>query len=361
MKRMMLVFLAVFLSTVYAQDLLIGHTDPGQTSGVMANIAGDPFYDTVDLEDWTSQTPTVDHLQEYDCVFTWSHSAYQDKTTLGNNLADYVDQGGAVVIVNLCWSYPFELSGRIMSDTDYCPLELVWRAQGREDRQGLGDYDADHPIMDGVESITEIEYWEYLDVRPSVTWLADLTNFYALAGINADQNVVGINLYPGDYRYWEGDGWILFNNAIRYLMDTDTAPPYVDDIYPGDGECEIPEEVVFHCKDEQSCVDSTTISFTLQDETLGRGCAIGTGAAVGAPVSPAALIPGDLDIDDTDPKDVVCTWTPDEPLGCDRWYTATVDGSLADVLGNEMGEDFVWEFGGFDVEETSWGVLKTAF
>jgi len=292
-------------------------------------------------------------------VLTWSHSAYQDRTTLGDNLADYVDDGGAVVILNFCWNSSIGLSGRIMTDDDYCPMCLIWRGGGAN-AAGMGDYDADHPIMDGVESITGIEFWEYLGVYPIATWLASLDSFYDLAGINAAQNVVGINMYPGDDHFWQGDGWILFNNAIRYLMDTDTAPPYVDDIYPGDGEYEIPEEVVFHCKDEQSAVDSTTISFTLENDTLSRGCAVETGAAVSSPAAPTALIPGDLDIDDTDPRDVVCIWTPDEPLGW-RWFTATVDGSLADVLGNEMGEDFVWEFGASDVEETSWGEVKAGF
>ena len=361
MKRTVFVILAAFLSTVFAHSLLIGHADPGQTSDVEANIAGDPYYDTVDIEDWCDQTPTVDHLSEYDCVLTWSHSAYQDKTTLGNNLADYVDDGGAVVIVNFCWSYPSGLAGRIMSDPDYCPLEQVWRGGGANG-EGLGDYDEDHPIMAGVESITGIEYWEYLGVYPEATWLADLTNGYALAGINADQNAVGINMYPGDSHQWQGDGWILFNNAIQYLMDPDTAPPYVGGMYPGEGEYgPIDTDIVFHCKDDDSGVDTTTIDFTARDTSLAGGRAIGRGAAVGSAHSPNRTIPGDLNVDDSDPRDVVCTFNPDDELPWDT-ITCTVDGSLADRLGYEMGEDFVWWFTTiWDVEEASWGALKTAF
>ncbi len=353
MKRATFVFLAVLLSAVYGQDLLIGHTDSGQTSDVEAYIAGDPFYDTVDLEDWRDQTPTVGHLLQYDCVLTWSYNPYQDRTTLGDNLADYVDDGGAVVILYDCWDTSIGLSGRIMTDNDYCPMCLVWRGGGANG-EGLGDYDEDHPIMDGVESITGIEFWEYLGVYPAATWLASLTNGKDLAGINTAENVVGLNLYPGDGRFWQGDGWILINNAVRYMMDTDTAPPYVDGIYPEDGEHEVPDHVVFHCIDAQSAVDFTTISFSLTDDTLGRGCSVGAGTA--------GVIPGDLDIDDTDPRDVVCTWTPRDPLDDFYYYTATVDGSLADELGNEMGEDFVWQFGWTGVvKETSWGAVKASF
>ncbi|MCK4592978.1 hypothetical protein KAU45_00655 [bacterium] len=218
MKKVLLILLSTLLCAAFAQDLLIGHTDPGQTGDVEEHIAGDPYYDRVDLENWCSDTPTVDHLLEYDCVFTWNGLPYDDRALLGHNLADYVDQGGAVVILNFCWGYsPWGLSGRIMDDSDYCPLTLVYRCGGRDD-QDLGDYDPDHPIMAGVESITGIYYWIYLGVWPDATWIASLTNGYALVGINAWENVVGINMYPGDNRRWSGDGWILLNNAIQYIM-----------------------------------------------------------------------------------------------------------------------------------------------
>jgi hypothetical protein len=219
MKKVFVVLLSTFLCA-FAHDLLIGHADPDETSGVEENIAGDPYYDTVDLEDWRSQTPTVDHLLEYDCVFTWSSMGYADPTALGNNLADYVDLGGAVAILNFCWDPSSGLGGRIMNDTDYCPLAPVYDVRDG-DRRGdpdMGDYDDLHPIMDGVASITGIYYWSYLSVLPGATWLAELTNGYDLAGINADESVVGINMYPGDTHQWQGDGWLLFNNAIKYLL-----------------------------------------------------------------------------------------------------------------------------------------------
>ena len=217
MKRLVLIVLSALLGITSAHNLLIGHADPGKTADVQEHIAGDPYYDRVDIEDWCNVTPSVDHLLKYDCVFTWNSQGYQDPTQLGNNLADYVDLGGAVVILNFCWDYPDGLSGRIMTDSDYCPLTHVWRGGGANGVD-LGDYDPDHPIMAGVESITGIEYWRYLGVWPCATWIASLTNSYALAGINDAESVVGLNLYPGDGRFWEGDGWILFNNAIQYIM-----------------------------------------------------------------------------------------------------------------------------------------------
>ena len=150
--------------------------------------------------------------------------------------------------------------------------------------------------------------------------------------------------------------WLSVLVLCAAAMAQDTDPPYVDQVYPWDGEYDSYDDIVFHCIDEQSAIDSDTIVFTLEDDTLGGGRTVRK--AAGVPISPTVLLPGDLYIDDTDPLDVICTFDPKYPLAFDRTYTATVDGCLADIWGNEMGEDFVWRFGGMSVEETSWGEVK---
>ncbi len=43
-------------------------------------------------------TPDVATLSAYDVVLTWSDYHYDDRTAMGNNLADYVDVGGTVIV-----------------------------------------------------------------------------------------------------------------------------------------------------------------------------------------------------------------------------------------------------------------------
>jgi hypothetical protein len=48
--------------------------------------------------DTRTTTPTVAALSAYDAVFTWTNSAYANATAFGDNLADYVDGGGRVIL-----------------------------------------------------------------------------------------------------------------------------------------------------------------------------------------------------------------------------------------------------------------------
>ncbi|MCK4594275.1 hypothetical protein KAU45_07220 [bacterium] len=145
-------------------------------------------------------------------------------------------------------------------------------------------------------------------------------------------------------------------------------PPYVDGMDPDDGDSGVPvdTDIVFHCVCDMRPVDTDTIVFTVEDQSrrLGGG-ALHPGSSLPALQGnphPTGEISGTLEIDDSDPYDVVCTFTPDEDLPVDL-ITCTVDGCLANDRGHEMGDDFIWAFstGDYGVEETTWGAIKAEF
>jgi len=150
--------------------------------------------------------------------------------------------------------------------------------------------------------------------------------------------------------------------TVDYCFDEET--PYGDGFDPQDGETDVPPDanVVFHLCDELSGIDVDTIHFSIEDTSRAPGES-GNFVGVGDP-SPARHIAGDLEIDSGDIHDVVCTFDPDDPLDADV-ITCTVDGSLADMLGNPVGEDIVWSFSveGIEtaVQDTTWGVIKAGF
>jgi hypothetical protein len=72
-------------------------------------------------------------------------------------------------------------------------------------------------------------------------------------------------------------------------------------------------------------------------------------------------ISGTLVIDDSDPSEVICTFTPDSDLPVDL-IKCTVDGCLANDWGIEVVDDFVWTFDtNWDVLQTTWGAVKAEF
>lgn len=81
----------------------------------------------VDYLDTRVATPTLEHLLQYDCVFTCSNYAYADKMAFGDVLADYVDAGGRVILGQ--WAYSgFETGGEFWGrilDWGYCPVSCM--------------------------------------------------------------------------------------------------------------------------------------------------------------------------------------------------------------------------------------------
>jgi hypothetical protein len=364
MKRTV-VLLAILVTAALAgqYDLLVGYADDSH-SGASTYLGGDPFYDSVDFEDWRYSTPSVSHLSDYGSVFCWTNYAPSDPTGLGNNLADYIDGGGTVVLNVAAFAQSFGIFGRVMTDENYSPIthNCSWNFSS----QSLGDYDDTHEFMDGVSTISGVYFWLYGQLESPATWVADLTNGYILVAVNADYNCAGTNLFPCDSHYWTGDGWVLYNNMIQNLMEgqvPDYDPPYVDGMDPDDGDTDVPTDstIVFHCIDDLSKVETDTIDFTAKDTTLYSARAVSPSAALSAGYSPLRTIDGDLDIDDTDPADVVCTFTPTDELIEGDTITCTVAAGLADNRGNEMEDDFVWTFDTMGVAESTWGAIKAEF
>jgi hypothetical protein len=142
----------------------------------------------------------------------------------------------------------------------------------------------------------------------------------------------------------------------------DPDPPYVDGMDPDDGDGEVPSDsdVVFHCRDAVSGVDVSTVDFVVRETSLAAGRAVSPGVALSVASSRTGIVEGDLDVDDGDLYDVVCTFTATDGLPEAGIITCTVDGGLTDRRGNGMGEDFVWTFDTEGaVEGSTWGRIKT--
>ncbi len=157
----------------------------------------------------------------------------------------------------------------------------------------------------------------------------------------------GTHNWTGYLGYWSPTS--LFGDFMLrcYWEDEagpDTLPPEVTALNPPDGAGDVPvgTSIVFHVVDDISGVDVATIELNVED-TSKSFLSFALAFSVGGP-SPTGMITGVLNVDESDPLDVVCTFTPDDDLPYLDYITCTVAAGLADMLGNATDHDFVWGF-----------------
>jgi len=102
-------------------SILYAPSDPDAPE-YRAQIGAAAGTSVVDYFDASFATPTLAHLAQYDVVYTWVNLAYADNVAMGDVLADYVDQGGNVVLGVFCtYTAGYYLDGRIMQP-GYSPV-----------------------------------------------------------------------------------------------------------------------------------------------------------------------------------------------------------------------------------------------
>ncbi|MFU8829973.1 MAG: hypothetical protein ACNA8P_11150 [Phycisphaerales bacterium] len=194
-------------------------------------------------------TPSLETLQEYVAVITWSNVSYDNAVTMGDVLADYVDSGGGVVVgvfANTSTNPARYLQGRWLSDPGYIAIP---QNGGFVDgtAAGLGQvFVEDHPILEGVDSFFNnapigangqpFGAWRpaELSLTPGSTLVARWTTGETLVAIAPNPRVVEIGFHPVSSAvnagYWDEttDGGLIMANALLF------AASHTDDDCPGD-------------------------------------------------------------------------------------------------------------------------------
>jgi len=174
-------------------------------------------------------TPTALDLQAFDAVLVWSNFSFADPVALGDRLADYVDNGGGVVIAvfaNSTATIGKSLSGRwAAANYDVVPV-AGGTTSGSVATLGTIQEPA-HPIMAGVTSFNGgSSSFRPTDtsVVPSATLIAQWSDGSTLVAVRED--TVGARADLGFYPpsdialagLWDPttDGGTLLSNALLY-------------------------------------------------------------------------------------------------------------------------------------------------
>jgi hypothetical protein len=126
LARSLMVSLALTMgATASAADVLVLGTPSTWVYNfdVQGVLLGDERLGRVDVFEISGATPDEEDLEGYDVVFTYAELPYQDPDAVGDLLADFVDDGGGVVVAAYAFSAPHALGGRFVAD-DYSPLTM---------------------------------------------------------------------------------------------------------------------------------------------------------------------------------------------------------------------------------------------
>jgi hypothetical protein len=170
--------------------------------------------DSVDLFDAASGTPTLEQLNPYDGVICFSNNTFANASGLGDVLADFVDGGRPVVFATFAVTSGWSLQGRIRTG-NYATME---DGSNVHEQGGLGWYNAAHPIMVNVDTVTDL-------YRSTTTWSTGADSVATWAdgkpyiATSPNMRVVAINNYPGYYNpsRFTGSDWILaYHQALLW-------------------------------------------------------------------------------------------------------------------------------------------------
>lgn len=212
----LLVLAGVLLSlscVVHAQSSVIV-VNANDNDNSELNTALSAAFDTVDNFNAIPETPTLGDLSSFNTVVAYTNSEPDDPVALGDVLADYVDQGGCVVIATYSFSFPWAITGRI-TDPGFAPLTNL-----SSNGAVSGDLDAlvpNDPIFNGVDLGSLVYFHNGSFAHPGLdagaTLIADDGAGHNMIARNGDGNVVGMNLFPADEAPNNDQLYALFVNA----------------------------------------------------------------------------------------------------------------------------------------------------
>ncbi len=212
----------IFSSAAFAD--MPADTDPLWNSDVTNKISGVGSIPRLDMIRITTgdPVPTLAQLRSYSSVLVYSDLAFNDEVAMGNVLADYVDQGGGVVMSTFAFATAasYGIQGRINTG-GYLPFTT-----GSVASPGgltLVKDVTSHPVLDGVNSFnggTSSYQNSPITNASGATEVAHWSNLLPLVDVKASGQgrVTGLNFYPpsSDAR---SDFWVAGTDGARLMAN----------------------------------------------------------------------------------------------------------------------------------------------
>jgi hypothetical protein len=201
--------------------LVLGADDALYQNDVRVRLESTSLFGSVTVVDARSTTPTLQELQSFDAVLTWSNWDYGNAVQLGDTLADYVDAGGGVVVATFANSEPSAtryLGGRWQMG-NYEVIVDQSGYHGGAASMGVVHQPA-HPLMAGVTAFDggSLAYRaNATSLTAGAQSIADWTDNTSLVATHGTlQNRVDLNFFPPSNAV-DGSSWLLSSDGARLL------------------------------------------------------------------------------------------------------------------------------------------------
>jgi hypothetical protein len=207
--------------------VLIAYSDYGldfEPDALSRQIGREQGIAQVDFFDALNGTPLPCVLSQYDIVFAFSNTPWNDPVAMGNVLADYEDAGGIVVVANAAWDVTggWNLQGRWMTD-GYGPYNSTDQENFSYNTANITE--PSHTLMAGISSLRAF-YRNGVTLTPEAVSVADWTDGPSAVAYktNHGRTAVGINAYLGALNQFSGDWGRVIINAARWLLQCGPLP-----------------------------------------------------------------------------------------------------------------------------------------
>jgi len=189
---------------------------------VYSQLTGTKDFSVIDQFDGSTATPTLADLSKYTMVLVYSDDPFSDATTLGNNLADYWDNGGTVVPAVFSNVKGYALAGRWITD-GYDLIDPAGADDSPSETLPLVIIDTTSPLVSGVTTLTASAGFQSGGsvVNGAVT-VAEWGSGTPLivTGTKNNRRHVELNFYPPSKAartdFWTGDGTKILVNALFF-------------------------------------------------------------------------------------------------------------------------------------------------
>jgi len=194
--------------------ILMIYADTRPPSVLQFLLMSQPGVGQVDVISANSSVVGAGTMMAYDVVVIFSNTVFSNGAAQGDQIADYIDMGGAVVAFNFSFSSGYQLAGRWITD-GYTPFNLSTGNAFSD--VSLGSYVTGHPLMAGVNSLNAYYHTNVL-LAPGSGLVATWSDGTLAMAVNGQ--AVGVNAYVGESpKNWSGDFAALIANAGYWLRD----------------------------------------------------------------------------------------------------------------------------------------------